>query len=78
MSVIYSLMGVCPQDNLLWDALTGREHLQFYGRLKNLTVRQPFFPLALSSGSKQVKNFQHRNEIYKMSSLPLQCPLLRQ
>lgn len=33
---IYSLMGACPQHDLLWDALTGREHLLFYGRLKNL------------------------------------------
>lgn len=36
MSAIHSSMGVCPQQNLLWDTLTGREHLTFYGRLKNL------------------------------------------
>ncbi|XP_027125956.2 ABC transporter A family member 10 isoform X2 [Coffea arabica] len=36
MSEIHSSMGVCPQENLLWDTLTGREHLNFYGRLKNL------------------------------------------
>ncbi|XP_062026161.1 ABC transporter A family member 7-like [Rosa rugosa] len=29
-------MGVCPQHDLLWESLTGREHLLFYGRLKNL------------------------------------------
>lgn len=29
-------MGVCPQHDLLWDTLTGREHLLFYGRLKGL------------------------------------------
>lgn len=33
---IYSCMGVCPQHDLLWETLTGREHLLFYGRLKNL------------------------------------------
>ena len=33
---IYSLMGACPQHDLLWEGLTGREHLMFYGRLKNL------------------------------------------
>lgn len=33
---IYSLMGACPQHDLLWEGLTGREHLLFYGRLKNL------------------------------------------
>ena len=33
---VYQSMGVCPQDNLLWDHLTGREHLAFFGRLKGL------------------------------------------
>ncbi|KAL4633742.1 hypothetical protein ACB092_04G144200 [Castanea dentata] len=36
MNQIYTSMGVCPQDDLLWETLTGREHLLFYGRLKNL------------------------------------------
>ncbi|KAL8140462.1 hypothetical protein V2J09_006483 [Rumex salicifolius] len=36
MEDIYSSMGVCPQHDLLWESLTGREHLLFYGRLKNL------------------------------------------
>ena len=36
MDAVYTMMGVCPQDNLLWDTLTGREHLLFYGRLKGL------------------------------------------
>ncbi|KAK2441657.1 Phospholipid-transporting ATPase abca7 [Trifolium repens] len=36
MNGIYTSMGVCPQNDLLWEALTGREHLLFYGRLKNL------------------------------------------
>jgi hypothetical protein len=36
MDKIYSLMGVCPQHDLLWETLTPREHLSFYGRLKNL------------------------------------------
>uniref|UniRef100_A0A2P2MFI7 ABC transporter family protein n=1 Tax=Rhizophora mucronata TaxID=61149 RepID=A0A2P2MFI7_RHIMU len=36
MDWIYTSMGVCPQHNLLWETLTGREHLLFYGRLKNL------------------------------------------
>ena len=38
MASIYSMMGVCPQHDLLWESLTGREHLLFYGRLKNLKV----------------------------------------
>ncbi len=36
MDAIYTMMGVCPQHDLLWDTLTGREHLLFYGRLKGL------------------------------------------
>lgn len=30
-----------PQDNLLWEQLTARQHLSFYGRLKGLLVRAP-------------------------------------
>jgi hypothetical protein len=29
-------MGLCPQHDLLWETLTAREHLSFYGRLKGL------------------------------------------
>jgi energy-coupling factor transporter ATP-binding protein EcfA2 len=36
MPQIYKLMGVCPQHDLLWEQLSGREHLRFYGRLKGL------------------------------------------
>ncbi|VFQ62764.1 unnamed protein product [Cuscuta campestris] len=36
MDRIYTSMGVCPQHDLLWETLSGREHLLFYGRLKNL------------------------------------------
>ncbi|KAH7285099.1 hypothetical protein KP509_33G012600, partial [Ceratopteris richardii] len=36
MDKIHLCMGVCPQFDLLWESLTGREHLLFYGRLKNL------------------------------------------
>lgn len=36
MDRIYTSMGVCPQHDLLWGTLTGKEHLLFYGRLKNL------------------------------------------
>ena len=31
------MQGVCPQDNLLWETLTPREHLFFYARLKRLS-----------------------------------------
>ena len=38
MDSVYARMGVCPQHDQLWDQLTAREHLLFYGRLKNLKV----------------------------------------
>ena len=34
---IHQSMGVCPQHDVLWDDLTAREHLLFYGRLKGLS-----------------------------------------
>ncbi|XP_058110850.1 ABC transporter A family member 7-like isoform X2 [Magnolia sinica] len=36
MNQIYTRIGVCPQHDLIWENLTGREHLLFYGRLRNL------------------------------------------
>jgi hypothetical protein len=29
-------MGVCPQFDVLWDELSGREHLTIYGHIKGL------------------------------------------
>ncbi len=37
ISDIYADMGVCPQHDLLWPALTAREHMSFYGRLKGFS-----------------------------------------
>ncbi|XP_008645661.1 ABC transporter A family member 10 isoform X3 [Zea mays] len=42
MDRIYTGIGVCPQDDLLWESLTGREHLLFYGRLKKLKAAALF------------------------------------
>ncbi|XP_064976018.1 ABC transporter A family member 8-like, partial [Musa acuminata AAA Group] len=36
MDNIHTKIGICPQKDLLWDSLSGREHLMFYGRLRNL------------------------------------------
>jgi len=33
---VHLIMGVCPQENVLWFDLTAGEHLEFYGRLKGL------------------------------------------
>ena len=37
LDTVYSMLGVCPQHDLLWEQLSAREHLRFYGRLKNLS-----------------------------------------
>eukprot|EP00249_Psilotum_nudum_P021774 c28239_g1_i1 orf=514-3321(-) len=36
MSQIRKYMGVCPQFDLLWDVLTGYEHLQLFANIKGL------------------------------------------
>lgn len=38
MEGIAGLVGICPQHDLLWESLTGREHLLFYARLHAFTV----------------------------------------
>ncbi|KAJ1484399.1 P-loop containing nucleoside triphosphate hydrolase protein, partial [Baffinella frigidus] len=52
MDSIYALMGVCPQHDLLWNTLTAREHLHFYGTLKNL--KGPKLREAIESALKSV------------------------
>lgn len=36
---VYALMGNCPQHDLLWDILTGREHLMVCLRGDSLELR---------------------------------------
>ncbi|KAK6924977.1 hypothetical protein RJ641_009303 [Dillenia turbinata] len=55
MDRIYTSMGVCPQHDLLWETLTGREHLLFYGRLKNL--KGPALTQAVEESLKSVNLF---------------------
>eukprot|EP01133_Synstelium_polycarpum_P009772 gene9772-11411_t len=38
MVAIRKFMGVCPQHDLLWSHLTGREHLELYSAFKNVRV----------------------------------------
>lgn len=33
-------MGVCPQHDLLWDEMTGREHIEFFARFKGVPEDQ--------------------------------------
>ncbi|OIS97179.1 PREDICTED: ABC transporter A family member 7-like isoform X2 [Nicotiana attenuata] len=55
MDMIYTNMGVCPQHDLLWENLTGREHLLFYGRLKNL--KGPDLTQAVEESLKSINLF---------------------
>lgn len=32
----------CPQHDVLWPELTAREHLEFYGRVKQIKARMRF------------------------------------
>lgn len=46
MDRIRSMMGVCPQFDVLWSELTGLEHLTIYGNIKVLALllRLPYIP----------------------------------
>lgn len=55
MDKIYTGIGVCPQHDLLWETLTGREHLLFYGRLKKLKGAQ--LAQAIKQSLKSVRLF---------------------
>eukprot|EP00256_Glycine_max_P061178 XP_014630248.1 ABC transporter A family member 2 isoform X2 [Glycine max] len=37
LSNIQKLIGVCPQFDILWDALSGQEHLQLFATIKGLS-----------------------------------------
>lgn len=49
MEGMSGLVGICPQHDLLWESLTGREHLLFYARLHALKVHhmQLVIPIAI-------------------------------
>jgi len=36
MTQIQAIMGACPQDNVLFEGITGRSHLWFWGRFKGM------------------------------------------
>eukprot|EP01100_Stratorugosa_tubuloviscum_P010335 TRINITY_DN4406_c1_g2_i2.p1 TRINITY_DN4406_c1_g2~~TRINITY_DN4406_c1_g2_i2.p1 ORF type:complete len:802 (+),score=276.07 TRINITY_DN4406_c1_g2_i2:57-2462(+) len=33
---VYSIIGICPQQNILWDKLTGREHLELFAKIRGI------------------------------------------
>jgi len=40
MDEIRTVMGVCPQYDVLWNQLTGREHLELFAALKEVSRAQ--------------------------------------
>jgi len=57
---IYTFIGVCPQHDILWDKLTGKEHLEFYGRIKNLQGKE--LDQQVAKLLKQVNLYEARNK----------------
>lgn len=49
MERVHQLMGYCPQFDAISDLLTGREHLEFYARLRGVpeesVTKATFTPL---------------------------------
>lgn len=40
MSAVHQNMGYCPQFDALNELLTGREHLEFYARLRGVPAKE--------------------------------------
>ncbi|KFK34078.1 hypothetical protein AALP_AA5G099500 [Arabis alpina] len=59
MDRIYTEIGVCPQHDLLWEKLSGKEHIMFYGRLKNL--KGPVLAQAVEESLRSVNLFHGGN-----------------
>lgn len=53
LNSIRSFMGVCPQFDILWDKLTGREHLQLFADIKGIPWK--FRSMQIESLLEQVK-----------------------
>ena len=53
MEKISVIMGYCPQHDVLWDELSGREHLQLFARLKN--IPEVNIPAEVEARLKDVK-----------------------
>ncbi len=60
MDAVHMIMGVCPQENVLWTDLTSGEHLEFYGRLKGL--RGADLEKAIIKGLEEVNLLEVRNK----------------
>ncbi|KAL6073551.1 ABC transporter, ATPbinding domain containing protein [Balamuthia mandrillaris] len=58
---VHMLTGVCPQHDILWGNMTAKEHLLFYGRLKNL--KGPALHKAVRAALVSVNLREARNKL---------------
>ena len=59
MDVVRTLIGVCPQHDILWDKLTAMEHLRMFARLRNLeteAAEEEAFKLLKAVNLYEVRN----------------------
>ena len=40
LEMAQAVMGVCPQFDVLWDELSGREHMFIYGCIKGMPISE--------------------------------------
>jgi len=57
---ILSRLGICPQFDILWSDLTGREHLYFYCRLRGITGKECQEEVKKSLASVQLESAADR------------------
>jgi len=60
MSSIQARSGVCVQENILWDDLSCRDHVLFFGRLKGLTGDELNKAADQALIDVNLKQFEHR------------------
>eukprot|EP00026_Physarum_polycephalum_P000360 Phypoly_transcript_00360.p1 GENE.Phypoly_transcript_00360~~Phypoly_transcript_00360.p1 ORF type:complete len:1639 (+),score=219.92 Phypoly_transcript_00360:165-5081(+) len=53
-------IGVCPQDSILWDELTGRQHLLYFARLRGLSGENLDFAVDQLLYQVMLTDAQHR------------------
>ena len=56
---VHEIMGVCPQFDILWEELSAKEHLYFYGRLRN--IPKEVLPSATDKVLKKLNLYEVRN-----------------
>ena len=60
MTAIHSVMGVCPQEDVLWPELTPTEHLKLFAMLKRIPMRDHDKVIADSLNEVGLYDVRHR------------------